>query len=186
MTEYEAQNFLYHYANIKAHTGIATNIYLYAWESDIVSVTKAGYVYEYEIKLSMADFKKDFDKKEKHQTLKNGWRDLKEFELGWLNNQYFNNNEMFRQRLTSDKKLICSRPNYFFYACPDGLIKESETPNYAGLLYLNDRYYDNIIKKMPLLHRDKITEKQKEHIINSFQFKYWNLRLNKSNNELAH
>lgn len=176
MNEHEAQNIIHYYANIKAHTGIAVNIYLYAWESDIVSVTKAGYVYEYEIKLTKADFKKDFEKKEKHEILKNGCRDLSEWEKRIIENPYYRQ-EKSKFKLTFDKKLICSRPNYFFYACPDGLIKPEEVPEYSGLVYLNDRCGNSIIKKTPLLHKDKITEKQMQHIINSFQFKYWNLRL---------
>jgi hypothetical protein len=42
------------------------NSYVFDWESDLFSVTKSGNVYEVEMKISKADYRKDFEK-EKHQ-----------------------------------------------------------------------------------------------------------------------
>ena len=39
------------------------------WEADLISVTKSGFLHEYEIKISLSDFKNDF-KKKKHNTLR--------------------------------------------------------------------------------------------------------------------
>lgn len=47
------------------HQYILVNSYVFNWESDLFSVTKTGNVYEVEMKISKADFKKDFEK-EKH------------------------------------------------------------------------------------------------------------------------
>lgn len=41
------------------------NTYICSWECDILEVTKAGYIYEYEVKVSRADFKAD-KLKQKH------------------------------------------------------------------------------------------------------------------------
>ena len=49
--------------------------------------------------------------------------------------------------------------NYFYYACPVGLIKSSEIPEYAGLVYCNTKGA-RIIKKAPILHQEKITFSQ--------------------------
>lgn len=46
------------------------NLFVYHWESDYIAITKNGYVYEVEIKISRADFLNDFKhKEEKHLLL---------------------------------------------------------------------------------------------------------------------
>jgi hypothetical protein len=46
------------------------NLYVFGWESDCLLLTKSGYWYEFEIKISRSDFKNDFKNKvEKHQVL---------------------------------------------------------------------------------------------------------------------
>ena len=76
MDESTIQSALYGEMSQKGHGYIIPNIYLGYEESDLISVTKAGYIYEYEIKISRADFKADF-KKGRHERLKNDltqWR----------------------------------------------------------------------------------------------------------------
>jgi hypothetical protein len=48
------------------HQYMLVNTFVFNWESDLFSVTKSGNVYEVEMKISKADYKKDFEK-EKHQ-----------------------------------------------------------------------------------------------------------------------
>lgn len=48
-------------------------------------------------------------------------------------------------------------PNKFFFACPDGLIKIEEVPEYAGLIYTGQSYSRfSVIKPAPFIHREKI------------------------------
>lgn len=49
---------------------LINNLYVFGWESDYLALTKAGYWYEIEVKISRSDFKADFKKEKKHQTLK--------------------------------------------------------------------------------------------------------------------
>lgn len=42
------------------------NIYVFGMEVDFFAMSKSGYAIEIEIKISKADFKKDFEKKDKH------------------------------------------------------------------------------------------------------------------------
>ena len=51
------------------HKYVLFNSYVFAWESDLFSITKTGTIYEFEIKISKADFKKDFEK-DKHKFFK--------------------------------------------------------------------------------------------------------------------
>jgi hypothetical protein len=46
------------------------NLYVFDWESDLLFLTKSDYFYEFEIKVSRADFKNDFKKVNKHEVLK--------------------------------------------------------------------------------------------------------------------
>ena len=112
------------------------NLNVYDWESDVLKITKSGYAYEFEIKISRPDFKNDFKhKKKKHLLL-----ELKE-----------NKAKM---------------PNYFYYVVPEGLVTEDEVPEYAGLIYVHatiigngKTYYQfQEIKAAPRLHGNKIDE----------------------------
>lgn len=48
---------------------LLNNLYVFSWESDYLALTKSGYWYEVEVKISRSDFKADFKKEEKHKTL---------------------------------------------------------------------------------------------------------------------
>ena len=49
------------------------NLYVFSnsWESDYLSLTKSGYLYEGEVKISKSDFKADFKKEKKTSSFRN-------------------------------------------------------------------------------------------------------------------
>lgn len=51
---------------------------------------------------------------------------------------------------------ILGLPNYFYYVCPDGMIKLDDLPEYAGLIYLRKGWKNplKIIRKAPILHKE--------------------------------
>jgi hypothetical protein len=103
----------------KGHSPIAPNFQTCLMhECDVISVSKDNYTYEYEIKVSMGDFKADFKKKKKHQWLasKKGVIVRKGRRIGQIDH------------------LIC---NYFYYVCPACLIAEDLIPEYAGLIWIH-------------------------------------------------
>lgn len=109
------------------------NLYVFSnsWESDYLSLTNSGYLYEGEVKISKSDFKADFKKENKHLILENA----------------YHNNTVIENKMC---------PHYFFYAVPENLIDASEIPEYAGLVYAVNYYpYVKWIKKAPLLHKEK-------------------------------
>ena len=60
----------------KAHKPVVPNIKsIFAWECDLLSITQAGLLHEWEIKLSKSDFKRDKVKVAKHKRLasRKGW-----------------------------------------------------------------------------------------------------------------
>lgn len=113
------------YSNVRY---FAENLYIYDYESDLWIMTKSGLSYEFEIKISRADFRNDFrHKQKKHARLRD------------------------RCGLSHNDK-----PNYFYYAVPEGLIAESEVPEYAGLIYMTEVFpYHTIVRRAPRLMEEK-------------------------------
>lgn len=125
------------------------NLNIYDWESDVLKITKSGYAYEFEIKISRPDFKNDFKHKKK------------------------------KHILLESKENSSKIPNYFYYVVPEGLVSEEEVPEYAGLIYVlgtiigNGRvhYQFQEIKKAPKLHSNKIDEISL-NLIDKFYYNY--------------
>ena len=47
-----------------------------------------------------------------------------------------------------------NKPNYFYYAVPEGMISPDEVPSFAGLIYMH-RSRPEVIKKAPKIHKEK-------------------------------
>lgn len=111
----------------KGHVLVCENLSMFfPFEIDVLSVTGAGFAYEFEVKISRADYKKDSEKIEKHSFYKQG-AECKFYKL----------------------------PNYFAYCCPPGLIKGHEIPSYSGLYYVQPSGLVQEIIKAPLIHKNK-------------------------------
>lgn len=82
--------------------------FVYDWESDYLCITKSGYVYECEIKISRGDYQNDFK------------------------------NKVAKHIILEAKDTPKLRPNYFYYVVPDGLITKDEVPNGYGLIYVKE------------------------------------------------
>ena len=119
------------------------------WESDYLHITKSGYAYECEVKISRSDFFNDKKKIDKHQILEGTYK-----LHGWEKEQP-------------------PKPNYFYYAVPKDLVNVSEIPDYAGLIYidLDEWPYVKIVKQAPKLHSDKFDE-EKMKLIDKFYYNY--------------
>lgn len=74
LTEKDIQLALYHYrACITAFPVMVPNVYLWYWESDLLYLTRAHHVVEYEIKVTHSDFLADLKYKQtKHRHIQNG------------------------------------------------------------------------------------------------------------------
>lgn len=151
-------------------------LFIFKWESDKLLWTKAGYIYEFEIKISRADYKNDFKHKaEKHLLLNSK---LKKPSEGGEQDLFAN---LFKQKhypqitLDQTKQMYgypedTPTPNYFYYAVPDGLLKPDEVPPYAGLVYITtdkgtfedepDKWHHDykIVRQAPQLHKTKYTD----------------------------
>lgn len=141
-------------------------LYVFGWESDKLLETRAGMIYEFEIKISRADYQNDFKHKaKKHLILTSA---LTEPTMQQdLFNQYYKERKAKYPRITPDDclKEIAGMseherrmPNYFFYAVPDGMLQPDEVPPYAGLVYISENGKIARTIKGPQLHKKKYTD----------------------------
>jgi len=93
---------------------ILPNFYFGYHECDVFRVNQSDFVFEYEIKVSRADFFADFKK----------------------------NGGVKHSNLKYAGGIYC--PNRFFFVVPKGLIKSLEIPDYAGLIYFNNGNFEII------------------------------------------
>lgn len=119
-----------------------------------------------EIKISKADFKKDFTHKIEKHNLFRAHREPIKCVKGFEDHMLYGKDEAkFFDELSGRhtwargssiyfdnpaKKL----PNRFYYCAPEGIIDISEVPAYAGLMIISNGYVKEV-KKAPLLHKEK-------------------------------
>lgn len=127
------------------------------WEADLISITKAGFMYEFEIKCSKSNFQSDFQKK-KHEYLKGKYSGKKKYKFGRI-------------------------PNYFTYVAPINAIPLC-IPDYAGLIEVREsKWQPGVlmfcqIRKPKRIHSNKIPECGKMKMLRTLVFKYWNVANN--------
>ena len=161
----EALNGFFAYNSIKYNID---GLYVFDWESDKLLETKSGYIYEFEIKISKADYKNDFKhKKDKHIILagEEGYGDkylprYYEFleenrkRVSWCEQNFIKSASKNPYYLVGGHK----RPNYFYYAVPTDLINVDDIPEYAGLIYVDEYKRLTIKKQAPKLHKEKYSD----------------------------
>lgn len=167
-SERTIQDAVYVHCAIKNHEIVVPNSEVFAWESDVISVVRSGFVHEFEIKITRADFKQDA-KKERARLLcdpviKGYWGDR-----------------------------TCSRPNYFWYVVPEGLITAEELPGYAGLIYAMEPvvgyhlYFSTTkeIKPAKRIHNEKIADADRQQLARAMTVRYWKQRLRETDAEAS-
>jgi hypothetical protein len=136
---------LYEFLMRNRHFPIASNCYIYNWESDIITINKNKYISEYEIKISRADFKADFLKTDKHSFM----------------------SDVYNYNFSSEHV-----PNYFYYVTPPGLLDKKEIPEYSGLIEVG--MYVRRVKRAPILHRLEANPNMEMNLMKKIYHKYWN------------
>lgn len=132
-------------SSIKYYT---ENLNVYSWESDVLKFTNSGYAYEFEIKISRADFKNDFkNKKKKHALLEN--------------KEDVNKPNYFYYVVPNDLISLDEVPEYA------GLIYVHGVAIGSGKIH----YQFEEIKKAPKLHNEKI-DVEKLNLVDKFYYNY--------------
>lgn len=162
MTERQIQNALFWPLCRKGHQNICPNYTPRGWwECDLFSVTRAGFMVEHEIKISVADFRNDAKKEGRHYD-----REAREL---LIRNKH-------AQLALADPK----GPARFFYVVPEGLVGAADVPEWAGLIHMQVSRYGlrpETVKEAPKLHRVKADSGIRAHVESVFAHRYWRLRL---------
>jgi hypothetical protein len=140
------------------------------WECDLFYVSRAGYLTEYEIKLSRADFKKDGQKSKRH--FKSNYTDSGNYDgyEEWTTTKY--------GRLAASDT---DGPSRFYYVTPIGLLTADEIPEWAGWIEVENRSKSGMLwthrrKEAPQLHKTKVSQDIMAHARSVCYYRYWNLR----------
>ena len=154
LSEQHIQYALYQELLRRGHKIIVPNVSwsYFSWEADLISITKANYLNEFEIKISLSDFQKDF-LKSKHRVLKNPLGRYRIPNYFWY--------------VAPIKAIPLCIPDYA------GLI-EVVQQDYRIIL--------NQIKKPKQLHTKSMLERDVMTILRTIMFKYWNMCSNRLNN----
>ena len=130
------------------------------WECDVFELTGSGDFREYEVKLSLADFRKDAIKSRSVRG------------LDWSN----------RDRPIELKHDLLARghpsgPAEFAFVVPAGMITEQDVPQWAGLIEIHRQevgpeystrvptFYLRTVRAAPRLHREKADDKIRPHVL---------------------
>lgn len=138
------------------------------WECDVWRLTKAGFVDEYEIKLTVADFKKDFEKTSSGSLV-----------IGTGFPFRITNSEVKRKH-----DLIAAGdstgPNRFWFIAPSDVLPKVTIPEYAGVMeaFTSNRHPDGraffrLIRKAPWLHKQK-WDGDPVKVRDVFYWRFWN------------
>ena len=146
MTEASINRSLYHLFNNYNYK--LFNAFVFDWECDFFAISTSNYIIEIEIKIDRSDFKNDFKK-----TI------------------WFGNGPVLKHDYLADSN-ITYKPNKFYYACPDGLIKPDEIPENYGLIYIQNHKRD-IVKQAKFLHKTDLMQDNRllKSLLNKFYYR---------------
>jgi len=157
MDEKIIQNTLQVFWAGRGHDLIIPNFYL-TYESDLLSVTKSGFIHEFEIKCTKSDFKRDFkNKSDKHFYLKAAL-------------------EKEQIKVVRYQHMVA---NYFWFVAPENLLDINDIPKYSGFIEISENDFGPWCREQrraPRLHSDKITEPITTRIYRGLMFRYWKMR----------
>lgn len=123
------------------------------WECDVFEITKAGYFREYEIKLTLADFRAE----------RNKVREEPKFDQATGHYALGTNGNIIREKVGDKLESLAARsdkgPSKFFYVFPEGVIPLDLIPEWAGAIIarpFGDRHPYKVslttVKPAPRLH----------------------------------
>ncbi len=172
MTSHDITWHMYQHARSMGHDWITPNALLYAWESDLLTVTPQGHVCEVEVKISRGDLLNDLLKPKHSQgMLLNGSFMVK------TNGKESTANEQVEERRQARGELLCRRPNYFVFAMPCSVyrkLKGFRFPPYAGVFTVDDqgRVYEE--RRALQLHSTPIATADMLGLARRMHQRYWN------------
>jgi len=134
MTTKEIQKSIGKMKVLSFHTPVCENVkyLLHHWEMDVMSISKSGMMYEYEVKISRSDFKADLKKNKQHYYKKENLMKI------WTPNY-------FSYACPTDLIKIEEIPDYAgLYYCENGEVSEIRKPK---------RLHDTVHNRIKILEK---------------------------------
>jgi hypothetical protein len=128
------------------------------WECDLWRLTSADFVDEYEIKMSVADYRADF--KKQYEQSRNWNRELKQWDQIEVRNKH--------AFLAGDER----GPNRFWFVVPSEIEDKIEVPPYAGLMVF--RHSRPFVKIQAPKRHGRKWDGDKLALFSTFYHRYWN------------
>lgn len=94
-----------------------------------------------------------------------------------------NDKKKENKHLILEGKVESLRPNYFYYAVPDGLISPDEVPENCGLIYVKP-WGITVVKDAPILRKEK-SDINELNLPNKFYYSYWSWRDKCTQNDIT-
>lgn len=147
---------VYNWLSGKKHKVVCPNVKLFNWESDVISLSSVEMIYEFEVKLSKEDFKRDFDKPKHLHFSGEG----ETFEVDGETRHYVDRNI----------------PSKFYFVFPEGMVPPEDVPDYAGILHydyhpMTDMHVLQEIRPAKEFHRDRAKPEHYVHLAKSLAHK---------------
>jgi len=169
------------HARYSTHNPIVPGIAPHGWwECDIFSLTRAGYMHEFEIKVSRSDFKADFNKcwdqwrSMRHRGIKKLESDMSKEEVRASLAPVYKHDLM--------KEGYTKGPKFFWFCAPEGLLEKKDIPDHAGFIEFPEHnetgripWGMRVVKKAPTLHTTKFCEKRLKEMRARLVYRYQNI-----------
>lgn len=174
MSSLSASDIAWHlrcYAQGLQHEWITPNAMLYAWESDLLTVTRDGLVCEVEIKISRQDLLNDLRKPKHSQGMLRDGAFMKK-----TNGRASTRNESREDDRQRRGEISCRRPNYFCFAMPCSVYRRMSPgllPAYAGVYTVDDmgRVFEE--RRAVQLHAERIAMEDLLSLARKMHHRYW-------------
>jgi len=143
---------------------------VYGWEADLLTVTKAGQVHEYEIKVSRSDWLSEYRSIASAFTDVQPDSSVKKFRAQCLSGRHENKPTI----KPSGRQHDC--PNRFWMVVGPGVLWEQEVPEYAGLIEVQpfrDSLIPQVLRKAPKLHGEPLSDKHWRMVARGICLRYW-------------
>lgn len=183
----------------------APNVYgLGGGESDLLGVTRARILYEFEAKLTLTDLRADLNgsalsPKWCRQQVMSALHERRPVPLGWewsihAKARPITDPEEWASRLTTSGPIrgytqaAPAAPMHFYYIYPHECAEAFDplVPAYAGIVHARANRWPKVARKAPRLHRDKsVSDAAARTILISTYHRYWELRHARRNEATA-
>lgn len=177
MTAKQIQHALYAQFGQQSQMMIPNYTPRHWFEADMIRITKSGFMDEFEIKVSVSDFKADALKGSSEYELRR-WQHLTPEQLA---SRGLDTRTKHERLAAGDTRGPCR----FWFAVPEELLTKLEIPEWAGVVTfrpwgkiarMNGPHGAGRFKQAPKRHRERAEASILEHARSVFYYRYWNIR----------